>query len=200
MLITAKYLNNEWFLSGGQVGFEKICCIKHWQKVHCLNIFLRKNCLWRYPSNNHIQRQAKRTKKDSGKTPVKHTKISRQPFHWNRQCLFCGEECLIEVDKKKSLSVRESHLSAKHLIGVKESCPSRRWFCRWREVSLPECLYYGWYLTRTKRVVSFCKHMFIYVIPIYFFLAFPLNTIIHFGIFVPCLLKTAPYILKNSSF
>ena len=126
--------------------------------------FSHKNFLRRYPSNNHIQRHVKRTKKDSGKTPVKHTKIFRQPFHWNRQCLFCGEECLIEVDKKKPLSFRESHLSAKHLIGVKESCPSRRWFCRWGEVSLPECLYYDWYLTRTKRVVSFCKHVFIKVL------------------------------------
>ena len=41
--------------------------------------------------------------------------------------------------------------------------------------------------------------MFIQVIPTYFFLAVPLNAIIHFKILAPCLLKTAPYILKNSS-
>ena len=42
--------------------------------------------------------------------------------------------------------------------------------------------------------------MFIQVKPIYFFLTVPLNTIIQFGIFALCLLKTAPYIMRNSSF
>ena len=40
--------------------------------------------------------------------PVKHTKKSWQPFDWNRQCLFCGEECPIEVDKKNPEYWRES--------------------------------------------------------------------------------------------
>ena len=70
--------------------------------------FAHKNCLFTYTSNNHIQRHLKRTKKDSGKTPVKRTKISRQPFHWNRQCLFYGEECSIEVDKKNLQHWRQS--------------------------------------------------------------------------------------------
>ena len=57
------------------------------------------------------------------------------------------------------------------------------------------------YLARKKRALSFCKHMFIQVIPIYFFsLAVPSKMIIHFGIFVPYLLKTAPHISKNLSF
>ena len=55
--------------------------------------FAHKNCLSTYTSNNHIQRHLKRTKNDSGKKPVKRTKISWQPFQWNRQCLFCGKEC-----------------------------------------------------------------------------------------------------------
>ena len=38
------------------------------------------------------------------------------------------------------------------------------------------------------------------MIPIYIFLTVALNTIIHFEIFVPCLLETAPYISNNSSF
>ena len=59
--------------------------------------FAHKNCLSTYTSNNHIQRHLKRKKKGNGKMPVKHTKIS---FHQNRQCLFCGEECSTEVDKK----------------------------------------------------------------------------------------------------
>ena len=38
--------------------------------------FAHKNCLSTNTSNNHIQRLLKRTKKGSGKTPVKCTKIS----------------------------------------------------------------------------------------------------------------------------
>ena len=70
--------------------------------------FAHKNCLSTYTSNNHIQRHLKRIKKDSGKTPEKRTKISRQPLQWNRQCLFCGKECLIEVDRKNPQPWRES--------------------------------------------------------------------------------------------
>ena len=106
MLITVKYLNNNWFLLGRQVGFEEICCIQHWQKAHWLNILLI-NCLSTYTSYNHIQRHLKRTKKDSGQTPVKRTKISRQPFYSNRQCLFCGEQCSKEIEKKNLQRWRE---------------------------------------------------------------------------------------------
>ena len=67
-----------------------------------------KNCLSTYTSNNHIQKHLKRTKKDTGKTPVKRTKVFRQPFQWNRQCLFCGKECSIENDKKNPQRWRES--------------------------------------------------------------------------------------------
>ena len=70
--------------------------------------FAHKNCLSTYTSNNHTQKHLKRTKKDSGKMPVKRTKISRQPFQWNRYCLICGEECSIEVDKKNPRRWRES--------------------------------------------------------------------------------------------
>ena len=70
--------------------------------------FVHKNCLSIYTSDNHIQRHLKRTKKDSGKAPVKRTKISWQPFHRNRQCLFCGEECSVEFDKKNPQRWRES--------------------------------------------------------------------------------------------
>ena len=140
MLVTVTYLNNEWFLLGRQVRFEDICCIKHWQKAHWLNILLI------YTSKNHIQRHLKRTKKDSAKTPLVRTKISRQPSHWNKQYLFCGKECLIEVDKKNPQCLPLSE----HLIGVKESCPSRRWFCRWEMLS-PECLYYDSILSKNKK-------------------------------------------------
>ena len=97
MLIAVKYLNNELFLLGRQVGFEEIRCIKDWQRAHWLNILLIKTA-----------EHSKRTKKESGKTLVKRTKISRQPFHWNRQCLFCGEEYSVDVDKKNPQRWRES--------------------------------------------------------------------------------------------
>ena len=70
--------------------------------------FAHKNCSSTYTSTNPIQRHLNRTKKDSGKTPVKCTKTSQQPFQWNRQCLFCGEECSIEVDKKNPQHWRKS--------------------------------------------------------------------------------------------
>ena len=71
--------------------------------------FAHKSCLSTYTSNNHIQKHLKKkTKKDSGKTPAKRAKISRQPFQWNRQCLICGEECSVEVDNKNLQRWRES--------------------------------------------------------------------------------------------
>ena len=130
--------------------------------------FAHKNCLSTYTSNNHIQKHLKRTKKDSGKMPVKRTKISRQPFQWNRHCLIVVKNAQQKLTRK-ILGVGESHSSAEHLIGKKVILNNNKKGCFFLET-----------------------HVFIQVIPIYFFLAVPLNTIIHFKILAPCLLKTAP--------
>ena len=108
MLISVKYHNKTLFLLGRQIGFEEICFIKHWKEAHWLNIFPIKTVYVHIPLITTYKDIKKKTEKDSGKTPVKRKKISRQSYYWNRQCLFCGGECSIEIDKKNPQGWKES--------------------------------------------------------------------------------------------
>ena len=58
------------------------------------------NCVCTYTSKNHIERYLK-PKRKSEDRPSKRTRhsLDNQSFIFQRDCLFCGEECL-EQDKK----------------------------------------------------------------------------------------------------
>lgn len=69
-----------------------------------------RNCLSTYTSPCHIERHLKRKKPEcSGRTRPKRKKVSRKPFFWKKQCLFCGDPCEVEKDKKHPDRWRESY-------------------------------------------------------------------------------------------
>ena len=62
-----------------------------------------KSCVSTYTSKEHVQRHLKRVnqEKPSSSIPRKKTRLSSEDiFSFQRDCLFCGELCVLEKDKK----------------------------------------------------------------------------------------------------
>lgn len=64
-----------------------------------------KNCVSTYVSKHHLQRFLKSGKAEHNEypdPPAKRTRssISESVFNFKKHCLFCGEECVTDVDPK----------------------------------------------------------------------------------------------------
>ena len=69
-----------------------------------VTIGCHRNCVSTYTSkerlNRHRKRESSAAESDPSQPPIKQRRSTVQGFSFKEQCIFCGESCAIEKDKK----------------------------------------------------------------------------------------------------